>query len=200
MFLWIISFNLYGQSENLNDSNRRNQYFVGIEFSGRHFMDFSSTSNKNVPRRNNFFISPEIGYNITGNLYSLVRIGYGVEKWYYKNQYNYNWSRILGGIGLGYKITLLDKVIFFNEIKPSFEYVYYKNIDFQGGVVNRQETPIYILGISTGLIANLNDRMSLLPQLNYSLVRSPVTRNSISGSKYTELVPKLTLRYTLKQK
>lgn len=170
--------------------------FFGLGISGRHFMDFSSSSNDAVPKRYNFSFIPEVGLNIRNNMYINYRLGFIRENWKYKNQYDYRWMTIITGIGLGYKMNINNNFNIFSELKPSFEYTYYKSLDNSKSILRRQETPTYIFGLGIGVIYNPNKRISVLPQLEYSFRKSPETSLVRSEVQFLELLPKVIFRYS----
>jgi hypothetical protein len=178
------------------DSIYQPKTFFGLGISGRHFMDFSSSSNDDVPKRYNISIIPEIGLNISNKIYVNYKLGFIRENWKYKNQYDYRWMTITTGIGLGYRMNINNNFNLFSELKPSFEYTYYKSLDISKSILRRQETPTYILALGIGVIYSPNKRISVLPQLEYAFRKSPETSLARSEVQFLELLPKVIFRYS----
>lgn len=180
-----------------NDSVfKKSNSFIGMNIKGKYLSDYSFNSNENVPKEMKIEIVPELGIGFSKNIYSSIKLGFGKEKRVYNNQYNYQWTQLIAGLGLGYIHNVNRHMSIYSELESMFRYTYYKSLDFNSKLLRYQESPAFIQGLGIGIIYNVTHKMKILPELNFSYFQQPST-SRILEIRYFLVVPQLSFRYVI---
>lgn len=196
----VIIFTILLSKNNLAANNdtisKTGKFFIGMNLKGKYLSDYSFNSKKNVPKEMNIEIVPELGIGISKNIYSSIKLGFGKEKRVYKNQYNYQWTQLIVGVGIGYIHNINRHMSTYSELESMFRYTYYKSLDFNSKLLQYQESPAFIQSVGIGIIYNVTPKMKILPELNLAYFQQPST-SKFRELRYILIAPRLSFRFNI---